>query len=219
MARAFALVALCWATLMTTYVHAGTMIDIVNKCPQDLTACQTDQSGTTTCYVVSASTGTQTIDVGTVWLGGVIWAFPASKGTDSATGVLAKPQADLAEFTINANDSGQDSYDLSVVNAYNLGMEMTVTSIAGGATPGGTTCEPITCSISGDLSSFCQPPNTATGDPGDGCYNTDGPGNGPTSGTMQFAAVCPNAITYSTDTNGKVYGCPTTSNYSVIFCP
>jgi hypothetical protein len=206
---------------MTSFVQADTTIEIINQCSEGLTACQTDNVvKTTTCYVLQASSGTQTIDVGTVWLGGVIWAFPASEGTDNNTGVLAKPQADLAEFTINDNNSGQDSYDLSVVNAYNLAMEITVTSIASGVTPSGTTCEPITCSITESLSTFCQSPNTLTGAPGDGCYNHDGPpATSPTPGTQQFDTVCPNAITYSTDTTGKVYGCPTTSTYSVIFCP
>ena len=101
------------------HCYAGTTIDILNQCTEDLTACRTDQVDTsTTCYVLSASGGTQSIDVGTTWTGGLFWAFPASSGTDSGTGVNAKPQANLAEFTINGN--GQDSYDISnVVSAIN----------------------------------------------------------------------------------------------------
>jgi hypothetical protein len=94
--------------------YAGATIDILNQCTEELTACRTDQVDTSvTCYVLAASGGTQSIDVGTTWTGGLFWAFPASSGTDSGTGLNAKPQANLAEFTIVAG--GQDSYDLSNV--------------------------------------------------------------------------------------------------------
>jgi len=212
--------ALCLAStlalMMISFVH-GTTIDILNQCTEELTACRTDQVDTsTTCYVLSASGGTQSIDVGTTWTGGLFWAFPASSGTDSTTGVNAKPQANLAEFTINAN--GQDSYDLSNVNAYNLGLQISLTFIAGGTTPTGTTCTSPSCTIS-NLSAFCQSPNTLTGAPGEGCYNTDGPGNVPTAGTEAFASACPEAYSYSKDDANHVYGCPTTSNYKVTWCP
>ena len=101
------------ATMCHCY-HAGATIDILNQCTQDLTACRTDQDDTsTTCYVLSASGGRQSVDVGATWTGGLFWAFPASSGTDSATGTAAKPQANVAEININGN--GQDSYDISNV--------------------------------------------------------------------------------------------------------
>lgn len=101
-------------------------------------------------------------------------------------------------------------------NAYNLGMQISLPSPVG--TPSGTTCASITCSIS-DLDSFCQAPNTLTGAPGEGCYNTDGTGTSPTSGTEAFANACPEAYSYSKDDTNHVYGCPTTSNYQVEWCP
>ena len=107
---------ICILKLLATMRHcyAGTTITILNQCTEKLTACRTDQVDTSVkCYVLGASGGTQSIDVGTTWTGGLFWAFPAIHGTDSATGLKAKPQANLAEFTIVAG--GQDSYDISNV--------------------------------------------------------------------------------------------------------
>lgn len=47
----------------------------------------------------------------------------------------------------------------------------------------------------------------------------NGTGTTPTSGTEAFDTACPEAISYSNDTTGKVYACPTGSNYEVVFCP
>ena len=106
--------------------------------------------------------------------------------------------------------------NLCLQNAYNLGMQISLPSPVG--TPSGTTCASITCSIS-DIDSFCQAPNTLTGAPGEGCYNTDGTGTSPTSGTEAFANACPEAYSYSKDDTNHVYGCPTTSTYQVEWCP
>jgi hypothetical protein len=51
--------------------------------------------------------------VGTSWPGGVIWGYPGGSA-DPTDCNKAKPQADLAEFTINGF-SNQDSYDISIV--------------------------------------------------------------------------------------------------------
>jgi hypothetical protein len=56
--------------------------------------------------------GRHTIDVGASWPGGVIWGYPGNKA-DPVDGNKAKPQADLAEFTIGAGNL--DFYDISNV--------------------------------------------------------------------------------------------------------
>ena len=63
--------------------------------------------------MLDANGGSYSLDVGTTWTGGTIWAFPASSGTNTTIGNDAKPQANLAEFMINSN--GEDYYDISVV--------------------------------------------------------------------------------------------------------
>jgi hypothetical protein len=191
----------------------ATQINIINQCPQPISGCKSDQTGQVTSYPLGSG-ASQLIDVGTNWPGGVIWGYPGSSA-DSTDCINAKPQADLAEFTINV--SNQDSYDISNVNAYNLPLKIAPTSPVQSS---GTTCGSPSCTIN-NLNSFCQSPNTLTGGPGDGCYNVDGPPTtaGPTSGTTPFANACPEAISYSTDTGGKVYGCQTGTNYEVVFCP
>jgi hypothetical protein len=211
MALALLMSVVCWFAI--GLVDADTQINIVNQCSQTISACQTDQTGQITSYALGSG-ASKLIDVGTSWPGGLIWGYPGGSAdpTDCNT---AKPQADLAEFTINGF-SNQDSYDISNVNAYNLPLKIAPTSQV---TVSGTTCGSPSCTIN-NLNSFCQPPNTLTPGPGDGCFNTDGPNTGtPTSGTQQFDNACPEAISYTTDTTGKVYGCPTGTNYKVTFCP
>ncbi len=84
-----------------------------NQCPDVISACQSNQSGIVTCYPLAAGTGSQLIDVGTTWLGGVIWGYPGPTA-DPTNGTNAKPQADLAEITINGFNN-TNSYDLSNV--------------------------------------------------------------------------------------------------------
>ncbi|CAK9223174.1 unnamed protein product [Sphagnum jensenii] len=202
MALALFMSVVCWFAI--GLVDADTQINIVNQCSQTISACQTDQSGQITSYALGSG-ASQLIDVGTTWLGGVIWGYPGGSAdpTDCNT---AKPQADLAEFT--TGDNNQDSYDISIVNAYNLPLQIAPTS-------SGSTCGSPSCTIN-NLNSFCQPPNTPTGPPGDGCYNN---ATSPSPGPNPFPTACPEAISYTTDTTGKVYGCQTGTNYEVVFCP
>jgi hypothetical protein len=206
-------VAMSWLAL--GLVDAA-QINITNQCPEVISACQSNQSGTVTCYALAAGTGSQLIDVGTTWLGGLIWGYPGSNA-NPIDGNNAKPQADLAEITINGF-SNTDSYDLSNVNAYNLGLLINPTTIAPPGNRSGLECGTPSCTIN-NITSFCTPPNTLTFSPGDGCFNVNGTGTTPTSGTEAFDTACPEAISYSNDTTGKVYACPTGSNYEVVFCP
>ncbi|KAJ7569733.1 hypothetical protein O6H91_01G090900 [Diphasiastrum complanatum] len=209
MSKSVTFMATCLLVLLIS-VDAST-INIKNQCPQTITACSASQSASTACYVLGGGSGSQLIDVGSNWPGGIVWGFPGSSG-NPVDGNNAKPQANLAEFTIGA--SGQDYYDISVVNAYNLPMQIDAIGRAGS----GTNCGTIQCSIP-NVTSFCQPPNTLTGGPGNGCYNHDGPNTGaPTQGTQAFKNVCPETITFTTDTTGTVYGCSTGTNYEVVFC-
>jgi len=64
------------------------------------------------CYALAPHNGFQAIDVGPNWPGGLIWGYLGGSANPT-DGNKAKPQADLAEFTIGAG--GQDSYDISNV--------------------------------------------------------------------------------------------------------
>ncbi|KAH8958452.1 hypothetical protein BDL97_06G025100 [Sphagnum fallax] len=206
MALALLMSVVCWFAI--GLVDADTQINIVNQCPQTISACQT--YGNTPIYSYALGSGaSQLIDVGTSWPGGLIWGYPGGSA-DPADCNTAKPQADLAEFTINSPNS-QDYYDISNVRAYNLPLQIAPSS--------GSTCGSLSCTIN-NLNSFCQSPNTLTPGPGDGCYNVDGPNtSSPTPGTQQFDNACPEATSYSTDETGKVLSCQTGTNYEVVFCP
>jgi len=194
----------------------GAKIDIVNKCGQTITACETCCGGSQVkCYVLNKSGGRQELNVGSKWTAGLVWGFPGNSGNPS-TGNNAKPQANLAEFTINAG--GQDYYDISNVDAFNLPMRVAPTQIAGGGRPSGTHCGTIVCVIN-NLKDFCKKPNFLTGPPGQGCKNANGPGQQATDGTRAFRNKCPSSYSYSKDDQGSVFGCETGSNYEVVFCP
>lgn len=191
--------------------HATT-INVRSQCSYALTACDQAAGTGVTCYALQNG-GSHLLDVGSVWEGGLIWGYP---GTDTSQGNLAKPQANLAEFTIGLN--GQDFYDLSNVEAYNLPLEIHPTVIAGGGQPDGLHCGSPSCTIP-NLSSFCQAPNYLTGPPGDGCKNADGPGTVATDGTRAFKNACPSSYSYSQDDANDVYACNLGSDYEVVFCP
>jgi hypothetical protein len=89
---------------------AAAQINIINQCSQTISGCQSDQTGQVSSYLLGSG-ASQLIDVGTNWPGGVIWGYPGSSA-DPTDCNNAKPQADVAEFTIN---SDQDFYDISIV--------------------------------------------------------------------------------------------------------
>jgi hypothetical protein len=209
------LIAVLAASLLAMNSVNAATINIVNNCGGTITAVAQGGSNPANVYVLNGGGGSQLLDVGPTWSAGAIWGFPGSG--DAATGVQARPQADLAEFTIGGSN-GEDTYDISNVNAYNEAIGISLTSIVSGDSAGTQHCVPISCTI-GDLSSFCQAPNTLTGDPGDGCYNHDGTGAVATSGTEQFKNACPDAYSYSKDDQTSTFTCGTGSNYGVTFCP
>lgn len=92
-------------------MRAGATINLVNQCTEAIVSCAQAGSGTINCYPLAAGGGSQTLDVASSWQAGVIWAYP---GTDTSVANTAKPQANLAEFTIGGS-GGKDYYDLSNV--------------------------------------------------------------------------------------------------------
>ncbi|CAM6051300.1 unnamed protein product [Sphagnum compactum] len=217
--RIVALQALLMAVVILLAIDSinAASINIRNQCSETISACATCNicGGQVNCYALAPYNGFQVIDVGPNWPGGVIWGYPGGSANPT-DGNNAKPQADLAEITIGAG--GEDYYDISNVNAYNLPLLINPTTIAPPGQRQGLQCGTPICSI-GNIYSFCQSPNFLTGAVGYGCYNVDGPGPVPTPGTEQFANACPDAYSYSKDDANHVYACPTGSNYEVVFCP
>jgi len=63
--------------------------------------------------MLNGGVGTAKIDVKTRWLSGSIWAFLSDSG-DADVGVVARVQANIAEFSIGESNN-RDYYDISNV--------------------------------------------------------------------------------------------------------
>nr|PNR48526.1 hypothetical protein PHYPA_013003 [Physcomitrium patens] len=194
---------------MTTSSLAAT-ITVRNQCSIWISACQESYEKPATCFALRPKTGSRKLNVGTVWKSGVIWGFRSSNA-NVQQGILAKPQANLAELTLGLSK-----------NAYNLPLMIHPTFTNGGVRQG-LHCGSPKCTIP-NLTSFCKPPNKLTGPPGNGCYNVVGPTTpSPTTSTLAFKRACPSSYSYHKDDTkfnpGVVYGCNNGSNYEVVFCP
>ncbi len=78
-------------------------INITNQCANATSACTTLTSdGSTNCYALDATSESKVINV-TSRLNGLILGYSGGSA-DPTDGNNAKPQADLAEFTIGLND-------------------------------------------------------------------------------------------------------------------
>ena len=161
------------------------------------TGCKLDRSGSWSC---------QTGDCGT--------------GLVECNGALYSGPVTIAEFTLGSYD-GQDFYDISVVDGFNIPMNL---EAAGGF----GSCGSVGCNV--DLNQLC--PVELTLKDGEGCmdpslgkseYCCIGPYNsrgkcGPNVYSEMFKAACPRSITYTYDDLEPVFDCKG-SDFVVTFCP
>ena len=142
-------------------------------------------------------------------------------GQVECNGLGAAPPATLAEFTLGSG--GQDFYDVSLVDGYNLPM---IVEGSGGA----GLCAPTGC-IS-DLNQQC-PPELKVGN-GDACksaceafgspeYCCSGAYGSPATCrpsvySEMFKAACPKSYSYAYDDATSTFTC-TAADYTVTFCP
>ena len=132
------------------------------------------------------------------------------------------PPASLAEMTLNG-DGGQDFYDVSLVDGYNVPLRINVDN-----------CESSGC-VS-DLNDICPQDLQEVVDGRvvaclSACekYNTDeyccrgdyGTPDRcpPTSYSEIFKTACPQAYSYAYDDKTSTFTCPQGSNYEIVFCP
>ncbi|XP_015893386.3 thaumatin-like protein 1 isoform X1 [Ziziphus jujuba] len=142
-------------------------------------------------------------------------------GQVECNGAGATPPATLAEFTLGTG--GQDFYDVSLVDGYNLPMLVEGTGGMG-------TCASTGCSA--DLNQQC-PSELRVGD-GDACksaceafgtpeYCCSGAYGSPTTCrpsvySEMFKAACPRSYSYAYDDATSTFTC-TGADYTVTFCP
>ncbi|KAL6545941.1 hypothetical protein OROGR_009815 [Orobanche gracilis] len=135
-------------------------------------------------------------------------------------GAGAAPPVTLADITLVTGDS--DSYDLSLVDGYNLPMTVE-------ATGGPGMCRPTGCL--NDLNRFC-PGELRVGD-GEGCksacsafgnseYCCSGPFSSattcrPTVYSQMFKSACPSSYSYAYDDPTSTFTC-SGADYTVTFC-
>ncbi|XP_010679923.2 thaumatin-like protein 1 [Beta vulgaris subsp. vulgaris] len=143
-------------------------------------------------------------------------------GTIECNGSGATPPATLAEFTLNGS-GGQDFYDVSLVDGYNLPMIVESTGGSGG-------CQSTGCVV--DLNLRC--PNELKAEGGGACRSACEAFGSPEyccSGqfatpdtckpsmySQTFKNACPRAYSYAYDDASSTFTC-SGGDYTITFCP
>ncbi|KAJ0027545.1 hypothetical protein Pint_35760 [Pistacia integerrima] len=149
-------------------------------------------------------------------------------GQVTCNGKGAVPPATLVEFTIAANN-GQDSYDISLVDGFNVPVSVTPT---GGS---GSKCTKASCT--GNVNAVCPSQLQVKGSGGSviacksaceafnqpqycctGSYHSSNICK-PTNYSMIFKKQCPDAYSYAYDDNTSLLSCTGGANYVITFCP
>ncbi|TXG58414.1 hypothetical protein EZV62_016243 [Acer yangbiense] len=232
--------------LFASGAHMAT-ISIKNNCPFTIwPGTLTGGSGaqlSTTGFELG-STQTRSIDVGSPWTAGRIWArtqcstdasgrftcktADCGSGQVACNGAGAAPPASLVEFTIAANN-GQDTYDLSLVDGFNLPVSVTP--------QGGSGINCTTSSCSANVNSVCPSELAVKGSDGStiacksacaalnqpqycctGAFNTPETCP-PTNYSKIFKDQCPQAYSYAYDDRSSTFTCTGGANYAITFCP
>ncbi|KAJ4705020.1 Thaumatin [Melia azedarach] len=224
--------------------HLAT-VEIKNNCPYTiwpgtLTGDAKPQLSSTGFELRSGATNT--LNLPSPW-SGRIWArtqcssdsgkftcatADCGSGQLSCNGNGAAPPASLAEFTIAANN-GQDFFDLSLVDGFNLPLSV---APRGGS---GSNCTPTTCkanvnsvcpselAVKGSDGSViaCKSACAALNQPQYCCTGAFGTAETcpPTKYSMIFKNQCPEAYSYAYDDPTSTFSCTGGANYVVTFCP
>ncbi|XP_022156632.1 thaumatin-like protein 1b [Momordica charantia] len=167
------------------------------------TQCSTDASGKFSCGTADCASGQVTCRAGAI------------------------PPASLVEFTI-AQNGGQDFFDISLVDGFNLPVSVVPIGGSGG-------CAAVTCA--GNVNTVCPPELSVKGQDGaviackSAClaFNTpefccSGDHNQPqtcppTKYSMIFKNQCPQAYSYAYDDKTSTFTCSGGADYAITFCP
>ncbi|KAJ6315903.1 hypothetical protein OIU78_019222 [Salix suchowensis] len=150
-----------------------------------------------------------------------------ASGVIECNGAGAIPPASLAEFTLRGNGGGQDSYDISLVDGFNIPISITP--------QGGSGCQSTSCAA--NVNAVCDPSLAVTGADGTviacksaclafnqpqycctGAYST-AETCPPTQYSMTFKQQCPQAYSYAYDDKSSLVTCPSGGSYLITFCP
>lgn len=152
-------------------------------------------------------------------------------GKVECSGARGRPPATLAEFTLDGFN-GQDFYDLSVVDGYNLPLV-----VVPQRPQSGRTCNSIGCVV--NLTKTCPSELKVTGNSSEeqpiacmnacqkfkldefccsGEYSTPQKCQ-PTLYSQNFKKECPLAYSYAFDDTTSTFTCSNSPNYVITFCP
>ncbi|XP_057969607.1 thaumatin-like protein 1b [Malania oleifera] len=150
-----------------------------------------------------------------------------ASGQVSCNGAGGVPPATLVEVTLGAS-GGQDFYDISLVDGFNLPVSLAPQGGAGG-------CQATSCAA--DVNKVCPPELALKGAEGSvvGCKsaclalkeaqyccteNFSSPATClPTNYSKVFKAECPQAYSYAYDDRTSIFTCAGATNYVLTFCP
>ncbi|KAK9164492.1 hypothetical protein Syun_005394 [Stephania yunnanensis] len=143
-------------------------------------------------------------------------------GQIECNGAGADPPATLAEFTL-AGAGGQDFYDVSLVDGYNLPMVVEAGGGSGMCAATGCLADlnrrcPAELRVSGG--GACKSACEAFGTPEYCCSGEYGNPNTckPTAYSQLFKSVCPRSYSYAYDDPTSTFTC-TGADYRITFCP
>ncbi|CAO2831314.1 unnamed protein product [Amaranthus hypochondriacus] len=143
-------------------------------------------------------------------------------GTMQCNGNGATPPATLAEFTLNGSD-GQDFYDVSLVDGYNIQMIVEASGGTGGCATTGCVADlnrkcPNELSVEGG--GACKSACEAFGNPEYCCSGEYGTPDKckPTGYSALFKSACPRAYSYAYDDASSTFTC-SGGDYTITFCP
>ena len=155
-------------------------------------------------------------------------------GKLQCNGMGADPPATLVEFTLHSTAGGQDFYDVSLVDGYNVPMAVGPSSV----NTNNTSMECGVASCAADINKVCP----------SSLQVLDGSENGvvscksaclafgtteyccsgayanpntctPSSYSQIFKAACPTAYSYAYDDPTSTFTCATATSYLITFCP
>ncbi|XP_040385824.1 protein P21-like [Oryza brachyantha] len=138
--------------------------------------------------------------------------------------VSGEPPTTLAEYTLGRpGGGGDDFFDLSLVDGFNVPVSFQPTSGGAGCSKG----RGPSCAV--DITARCLPELQVPG----GCASACGKFGGdayccrgqferecpPTSYSIFFKQLCPDAYSYAKDDQTSTFTCPAGTDYRIEFCP
>ncbi|CAJ1968853.1 unnamed protein product [Sphenostylis stenocarpa] len=235
---------LCLSFALIFYVAQGAKVTFINHCdytvwPGTLTGDQNNQLSKTGFELASGAS--DSVDVPSPW-SGRFWGRTGCSNNDGGfscatgdcgsgqiecNGAGGAPPVTLAEITI-ASGGGQDFYDISNVDGFNV--PMSISPQGGSGECKTSSCPknindgcPSDLQMKGSDGSViaCKSACLAFGDDKYCCKGDYGTADTcpPTPDSQFFEEQCPDAYSYAYDDKNSTFTCSDNPDYTITFCP